>query len=382
MAVALKRIVVIGAGIGGLSAAIALRKAGYSVVVYEQTPRFAEAGAGLSLWANAVKGLRKLGIEETLSCSRITSGEIRSWKGATLQHSPMQSLERKLGAPAIAIHRADLHRILLAALPDQSVQIGKAFVGFEQSKKSVAVFLSDGSTLETDLLIGADGIHSAVRRQAFPNVQPRYAGYAAWRGVTIVRGNVEYNQSIETWGRGARFGIVPIGGKRIYWFATANLPAGQRPGLEQRKKDLIERFHGWHSPIEALIQGTSPADILYNDICDLEPLPTWSIGRVTLLGDSAHATTPNLGQGACQAIESAIILARCLMQERELTQALKRYEAVRQPRTTWITNQSRQIGQLAQIEQPALSKLRDIALRIMPSVVMERTLLQAAGYEV
>lgn len=382
MAVALKHIIVVGAGIGGLCSAIALRKAGFQVSIYEQAPEFARVGAGLTLWANAVKALRKLKVEETLSRSRITDAEIRSWKGDLLHHSSMESLEKKLGAPGLAIHRADLHRILLASLPANIVQVGKSLVGFEQSSQNVIAYFSDGSTDLADLLIGADGIYSAVRRQAFPSVQLRYAGYAAWRGVVSVRAGVHFDRTSESWGNGARFGIVPIGSKKIYWFATANLPAHRKPSPAERKSELLRRFRGWHAPVEALIKETEPEDILYNDILDFDPLPHWSTGKVTLLGDAVHPTTPNMGQGAGQAIESAVILANCLAEENELQAALTRYETIRRPRTAWITSQSRRLGQVGQIDNPILCNLRNLAVRLAPPSILERTLIQAADYEV
>lgn len=382
MAVALKNIIIVGAGIGGLCTAITLRKAGFQVSIYEQSPGFDRPGAGITLWANAVKALRILRVEETLSRSLISAMEIRTWKGDVLHRSTMQALEQKLGAPGIAIHRADLHRILLASLPAGIVQTGKALVGFEQSNQNVTAFFSDGSAVQGDLLVGCDGIHSAVRRQIFPDVRLNYAGYAAWRGVVAVRAGVSFELTSETWGKGARFGIVPIGGKKIYWFATANLPANRKSSPAERQSELLRRFSGWHAPIEALIQETDPQDILYNDIYDFNPMPRWSSGRVTLLGDAAHATTPNLGQGAGQAIESAVVLARCLAEENQLQAALSRYEAVRRPRTAWITNQSHRMGQIGQIDHPILCNLRNLAVRLIPSSRLEKILIQAVDYNV
>ncbi len=382
MTVSLKRIIIIGGGVGGLSAAIGLHRLGLNVSVYERLPLIGDVGAGLTLWANAVKAFRKLGIdEEMLRGKRIQGSVISTQNGSILYRSSSQALEKKLGAPTIAVHRADLHRLLMSKLPEGMVQT-RRFVGFEQNTKGVTVFFADGSVERADLLVGADGIHSTVRTVLFPAVKLRYAGYTAWRGVVTRLGNHQTCHAEESWGRGARFGIVPVGGKRIYWFATANVPSGRKKSDSDRKKELVERFRGWHEPIEDLIYTTAPEDILYNDIFDFDPLPRWSQGRVTLLGDAAHATTPNLGQGACQAVESSVSLTRSLMEEENLGSALHRYETERRPRTAWITTTSRRLGEVGQMESAVRCTLRNIAVRLAPRSVMERQVLQAAGYEI
>jgi FAD-dependent urate hydroxylase len=380
--VKLGRVIVVGGGIGGLCTALGLHRSGQEVTVYEQSPLIGIAGAGLTLWANAVKAFRKLGVEEeSLGSMHFLTSEITTQHGASLYRSPMKALEQKLGAPSIAVHRADLQRVLLSALPGEVVQ-SKKFVGLEQDERGVTAFFADGSVEHADLLIGADGINSAVRRMLFPMVRLRYAGYAAWRGVVNTRGGIQQDRAVESWGCGARFGIVPLNGKSIYWFATANVPAGRRLAGIERKNDLLQRFRGWHVPIETLIDATPPEEILYNDIFDFDPLPVWSQGRVTLLGDAAHATTPNLGQGACQAVESSVSLARSLAEESDLSAVLQRYEAERHQRTAWITATSRRLGQVGQMDNRLKCLLRNLAVRLAPSTLKQREIIQAAGYEI
>lgn len=377
-----KRVIVIGGGIGGLCTAIGLHRSGFDVTVYEQSPVFSVAGAGLTLWANAVKALRKLCIEESsLGGARFITSKITSRRGMVLHRTSMKSLEKKLGAPSIAVHRADLHHALLSALPGEVVQ-SKKFVGLEQDEKGLTVYFADNSVKRAEFLVGADGLNSAVRRMLFPMARLQYSGYTAWRGVVNTRGEFPQDTAEESWGCGARFGIVPIGGKRLYWFATANVAAGRKPDFHERKQDLLQRFRGWHEPVDALIDATLPEEILYNDIYDFSPLSSWSLGRVTLLGDAAHATTPNLGQGACQAVESSVSLVRSLVEENDLASALQRYELERRPRTAWITTTSRQLGEIVQMDRRWNCFFRNFAVWLSPPSVVQRQLIQAASYEI
>jgi 2-polyprenyl-6-methoxyphenol hydroxylase-like FAD-dependent oxidoreductase len=191
-----------------------------------------------------------------------------------------------------------------------------------------------------------------------------YSGYVAWRAA--VPFTLESDHWWESWGRGARFGAGGLLGERVYWYATANAPDGTPDAPGGRKAELLHRFQGWHHPIRALLERTEESAILRNDLHDHDPLRRWSAGRVTLLGDAAHPTTPNLGQGACMAIEDAVVLARCLKETGDLAAALAAYEARRKPRTSAITLRSRRLGRIAQWEHPAACALRDGLLRRLP----------------
>jgi len=169
--------------------------------------------------------------------------------------------------------------------------------------------------------------------------------------------------------------------KHVYWFAVTNLPEGQTPPVEERKDFLCRRFQGWHRPIQQLIDMTVAETIVETAIYDIEPLASWSQGRITLLGDAAHAATPDMGQGACMAIEDAVVLARCLSQGNDLEAALNRYEAERKPRTTWIMNQSRAIGRIANLDNGLLCALRDLMLAIVPERLARGTLEKAINYD-
>jgi 2-polyprenyl-6-methoxyphenol hydroxylase-like FAD-dependent oxidoreductase len=378
-----KRVIVLGGGIGGLCTAVSLRQIGVDVVVYEQAEVLSQVGAGLSIWANAIKALRKLGLADGVirAGSKIERGRICTASGRILSLSDLGELERLCGEPTVAIHRADLHEILLSALPAGTVRQGAKCIGFEQEAEGVRVRFAGGHTDRADLVVGADGIHSAVRQQLFPKVMLRYSGYTAWRGVVATRDEVALGVTSESWGFGSRFGIVRVDKERVYWFATANSPAGISQTAAERKSFLRQRFQGWHHPVELLLESTPAEAILHNDIYDLKPMEHWSAGRVVLLGDAAHPTTPNMGQGACMAIESSLVLARCILQEGDLPRALRRYETERMPRTTWITDQSWKIGRIGQLENPLACRVRDFLLRITPARIARKTLERAADYE-
>jgi 2-polyprenyl-6-methoxyphenol hydroxylase-like FAD-dependent oxidoreductase len=377
------RVVVVGGGIGGLCTAIALRQIGVEVTVYEQAPAWGEVGAGLSLWANALRALRKLGLAEAVIAAgvKVEEGALLTWRGKALTHTRTGEFEALSGEPTIVIHRAKLRQILLDMLPAEWIRLGETCVGFRQDETGVTVRFASGRMDRADLLIGVDGIHSVVRQKLFPDVKPRYSGYTAWRGVVATEIARALGRTSESWGAGARFGIVPVSSREVYWYATANTPAGQRLTAKENKHALRRRFRGWHDPVEKLIEITPSKSILHNDIYDIEPMSQWSRGRVVLVGDAAHPTTPNLGQGACQAIESSLALASSLAHEPDLDAAFRRYEIGRMERTARITNQSWQIGRIGQLENRLACALRNFAISLAPSNLTKRHLAEVIGIQ-
>jgi 2-polyprenyl-6-methoxyphenol hydroxylase-like FAD-dependent oxidoreductase len=371
------RVLIAGGGISGLVTARALCLRGFDVTVFERLPELRPAGAGIMLAANATAALGELGLVEPIVAvsSPLVSVETRSWRGEPLTYIPSAEIDRRLGAPSVGIHRADLLRVLFDALDPGVVRFGAEITGFDQDRDGVTVHLASGESERGDLLIGADGIHSAVRARLLADGPPRYAGYTAWRGVTTCEA-APPGAAIELLGRGARFGMAPVGGGRTYWWATANEPAGEIDPPVGRKADLEQRFDGWWEPVQALLASTPESEILRNDILDREPVDRWGVGRVTLLGDAAHPMTPNLGQGACQAIEDAVALAAALEGSRDTVAALRAYETSRQPRTARITRLARRMGQVFQWEHPIACRLRDTALRLTPPTLTRR---QAEG---
>jgi 2-polyprenyl-6-methoxyphenol hydroxylase-like FAD-dependent oxidoreductase len=375
------RVLIVGGGIGGLTLAIALRQRGLDAAIFERAPALEVAGAGIALWPNALRALRTIGLDgEVIAAgARRERGALKDQDGTLLVQSDHRFLERETGAPIVALHRADLQSILLGALPAGVVRLGARFTGFDQNTPAVKARFAEAPSDEGDVLIGADGVHSAVRASLRPEITARYAGYVAWRGVVDDVDPSDVAMTTESWGPGSRFGMVPIGRRRIYWFATANGPAGVRRTPDERRAELLKRFGDWHPPVRDLIERTPADQLLQNDIEDLVPFRGWSRGRVGLVGDAAHATTPNLGQGACMAIEGAVVLADRLAKGGSIAAALESYEADRRPRTAWVTKQSWRMGQVGQWEHPLLCALRRQLMRLAPASTSENMLRRAVG---
>ncbi len=371
--------IIIGGGIGGLATAIALRNVGIEVVVFERVVQLHEVGAGLSLWANAIKALKLLGLADVINKISIpeVQGSIRSWRGEVLTTTSAEELQRALGQPNIVLHRAELYAALLDALKTEPVHFGQLCTGFQQDTTGVTAHFADGTQVRGDLLIGADGLHSVVRAQLQGKQKPSYAGYTAWR--SVVNFAPERLLPGETWGAGMRFGQVPMSGQRAYWFATKNAPEGSH-SPDGEKAELLRIFRDWHAPIAALIEASAESTILRNDIYDRPPLRRWGENRVTLLGDAAHPMTPNLGQGACQALEDAVVLARGLRDSNDVVAALRTYEAQRIPRTSSIVTQSRRVGTIGQWERPIALQLRKFLLKQVVARIQTQQIIRMVGY--
>ena len=360
-----KKAIIIGGGIGGVTAAIALKRAGLDVTVYEQAEELQEVGSGLPLWTNALRTLHVIGLTDELEKLgvQVTSVRVSTWKGDTLTDTKNDKYLKKLGTITIVVHRAELLTLLLKTLGEENVQLGMTCVDFTQDAAGVTAKFANSREVRGDILIGADGIHSVTRSHLFGLIKPKYVGYTCWRGLAHTP-----RTGLETWawGKGCQFGITPMSQERAYWFAQKYAPEGEEDKPGGRKNEILELFHDWHDPIPSVIEATAEPDILRNDIYELQHLHKWSHGRVTLLGDAAHAMTPNLGQGACEAIEDAIALANCLKETANIRAALKNYEKRRITRATRITRLAHYIGQAVQWENPILSVPRNIIMKNLP----------------
>ena len=363
-----RRALVIGGGIGGLAAGIALRRVGWEVRIHERAPRIEARGSGLAIQPNAMLALRHLGLEAPV---RAAGHEIRRTdfldpEGRVLKRVPVGPLADAVGAPALTIDRGTLQRILLDAA-GSAVRPGKELVDLDQIPGGVLALFADGTEERGDLLVGADGLRSAVRTALYGPEALRAAGYVAWRGLALAAPLWPAGASAEIWGRGLRFGIARVDERTIYWFAVQNLPPGGRDPEAGAKPGLLERFGEWCAPVPALLAATPEEGILRNDILDRPPRPApWGRGRVTLLGDAAHPMTPNLGQGACQALEDAVVLARRVEGAADPGEGLRAYEAQRAPRTSAFVTRSHRAGAVGGWASPTACALRDCALRAVP----------------
>jgi 2-polyprenyl-6-methoxyphenol hydroxylase-like FAD-dependent oxidoreductase len=379
-----RRAAIIGGGIGGLTAAIALRRAGVDVTVFERQSHLREIGSGLTLWTSAVKLVRRLDLFDALLAvgAPLDRFEVWSWRAERLGVLALGELGAQLGAPCVGVHRADLLALLAQALGDSSVQLNARCVEFEQGDTSVTIHCADGRTAPSELLVGADGLHSAVRAQLLGERKPRYAGYTCWRGVAAFEhAAVSPGIASEMLGYGARFGMLPIGQGRVFWYATANASEGGHDGPAGRKRTVLDLFQRFRPPVVSLIEATDEAAMLRNDIYDRKPARRWGNGRVTLLGDAAHPPTPNQGQGACQAIEDAIVLARCLRATDDVVAALRVYEARRMARTAHIIRQSRRVGAFLQWQSPLAYPLRLAVIRATIGTVVAHQFRSLLAYE-
>lgn len=361
------RALVVGGGIGGVAAALALVREGVDAIVCERAEELREVGAGLTVWPNAMRALERIGLADLVwSLGRpFGVGRILDSRGRVLvEGARREILERRFGWPGTVLHRHRLLDALAGALPPGVVRLGQRCVGFEQDAAGVTVRFADGLVERADLLVGADGLDSTVRSALLGERKPRYAGYTAYRGITPrgTGGDIAF----ESWGVGQRFGFVPAVDGGMYWWAALTVPAGLDPPPAEHKAELLRRYRGWFAPIEQVIDDTPDDAILRHDVFDRPTTRGWSRGRVTLLGDAAHPVTPDLGQGACLALEDAVVLAACLRAEPDVAAALETYERRRVPRARFIERHSRMMGTLGQLSRPGPCRLRDALVRWTP----------------
>jgi len=368
-------VIILGGGIGGLATALALQRLGIKSLVFERTQQYREVGTGMILAGNAVRVLHQLGLADVLHiiAAPLRFSHLRSWRGNVLVDLPMQEAMQRCGASTVAVHRAELQAVLVQALEQGSIRTHMQGIGFEQDKERVHVRFASGEEVRGDLLVGADGLHSVVRSQLFGAKKPRYSGYTAWRGVTCFpMDEREAQTAFETWGAGKRFGFIPLSHGRVCWFVVANTPEGAREEEAREKRKVLDLVSSCHEPASTVVEATEASAIVPTDIYDRPPIPSWSHGRVTLVGDAAHPMTPNLGQGACQAIEDAFLLANSLKSEPTIASALQSYEARRVKRANAMVRRSWQQGRIAHWEHPWGVRARDIVLRMMPSFLLAK----------
>ncbi|KUL45011.1 FAD-dependent oxidoreductase [Streptomyces regalis] len=370
--------VVVGGGIGGLAAALGLRRVGWDVTVVEQAPVLADVGAGISLAANGIHALDALGVGKAVRAAgrgQYTGGT-RTPGGRWLVRMDGAAVERAVGTPIVGIPRAALHRALRAALPPESLVVGTEATGLDLSDLARPRVTREGAPLDADLVIAADGVNSRLRAALFPHHPgPTYSGSTVVRAIT--EHPVELRTDFElSWGRGVEFGHIAFVDGRAEWHAVVKTAAGVRH--RDPLAAVRHRFGDWHDPVPTLLAATRPADVLHHDVHELAvPLPSYTAGRVALLGDAAHAMTPNLGQGACQALEDAVTLAAALAAEPTPEAALARYDAERRPRSQAVARAARRAGRMGhQLTDPLAVAVRNAAIRLTPFGIAKHGVLR------
>lgn len=371
------RVIIIGGGIGGLAATLALRQAGFDVQVFEAVPEIKIVGAGLAIWSNALNALQQIGLADAVQAAGKPAAYrvIRATSGEILTKVLIHQIGNGEDTALTHLHRGDLHMVFLRAVGESTIQMAARCVGFRQDDQKVWAQFADGREVQGDLLIGADGVHSVIRQQLFSTARLRLVGQSSWRGLAQIDDKqLMEGGAGETWGIGRRIGLIPMSQGNVYWFLTKNAPPGGGiEGTALEKKQRLQAFvQGWHEPIPSMIEATEAQTIIHTELNELEHLEQWHRGRVVLLGDAAHAMTPNLGQGACQAIEDAVTLGQCLKQTEDLDAALTLYESGRIPHVSRVVEDSRRFGEVAHNEASPPCLLRDEPFQnIFRSIYME-----------
>jgi salicylate hydroxylase len=353
------RVAIVGGGIGGLTAAVALHQRGFEVDVYERSPRLEEVGAGLQVGPNGVKVIRALGLGDKFSkfAFRPATQVSIKWDDASLRHrTPLKGVaERDYGAPHTTLHRAHLHELLRHQLPARAIHLNANCVGAVSDEDSAVARFADGLEIEADAVIGADGIRSAIRAQLFGADNPRFTEQMCWRcmvpmekvptrigpGLSVELARDDYHGWI---GPNGHVICYPIGdGSMLNIFAghVSEEWVEESWSAPSTQEELLAAYEGWN---EALLEMFRNVRHVFKwGIYDRDPIPQWTKGRVTLLGDAAHPTMPTLAQGGNMAIEDGYVLGRSLDRHRDdIHAALKSYVAERQPRTARVTLQSRE----------------------------------------
>jgi 2-polyprenyl-6-methoxyphenol hydroxylase-like FAD-dependent oxidoreductase len=383
------RALVIGGGIGGLTAARALSRAGLEVKVFERAVSLdqIQVGGAIHVWHNGMRGLQRLGLGEQVAAlggpaAFVKTAEMRNWHGKLLTSWSPEQTQQKVGAPTVGVIRPALHRVLVAGVDEDVLELGRECVGFQQNGDGVLVTFADGGTERGDLLIGADGLRSAVRRTLRGDEQLRFARYASWQALSEFRDDATPDGLFWiVWGPGARFLFYRVDAQRLYWegiFATE--PGGSDPA-GKRKEAVAAKFDGWTHPIGAIIAATDEAAISRADIYDRPPIKTWGTARVTLLGDAAHPMTNAAGQGANTTIEDAVVLgARLQRNDGDVLAGLRAYEHERIGRTARIANLAWRLTSLSRWRNPAALVARDRIISAM-MVVGKQAQAKDMAYE-
>ncbi|ETR93009.1 FAD-dependent urate hydroxylase HpxO [Acinetobacter lactucae] len=355
-------VVIIGAGMGGLTTGIALKKFGHQVRIFEQTEKILPVGAAISLWSNGVKCLNYLGLTDKIAKLGGQMDDLAYVDGLTgdvMTQFSLLPLIEEVGQRPYPVARADLQNMLMDEFGRDQIYLGKKMVSLEDKADFVEVHFADGSSTQADLLIGADGTHSLTRTYVLgQQVQRRYAGYVNWNGLVEISEDLAPAQQWTTYvGEGKRASLMPVADGKFYFFLDVPLPAGLENNRDKYKKLLKQYFVDWCQPVQQLIERLDPQKTNRVEIHDIEPFTQFYKGRVVILGDAAHSTTPDIGQGGCQAMEDAIYLARSLqINTLGLEDALRRYQNKRNERANELVLRARKRCDVTHMKDEAVTQ--------------------------
>ncbi|MBT2659435.1 FAD-dependent monooxygenase [Bacillus sp. ISL-45] len=359
------RISIVGGGISGLSTAIALQRNGIYVEVYEKEKNAHEPDTGIILSGNAIRAFYIMGLGPELRAGGLDADGclLKSDSGSTIAefdyHAPSHIPNY------LFIHRSELHRILTDALLPGSLHFEKHMIDFKHGD-ALTLFFEDGTSIESDYLISCDGAASKTRRKLFPNSSLVYSGFSCWRGI-LDDPPIQVHDYTETWGARGRFGIAPLTDNQVFWYALKKSSTENSDMSEWSPIDLLFNFFYYHQPIQEILENTSHDQIIYDNLYELQPLTPIHKGNILLLGDSAHASMPNIGQGASQAAEDAVYLAKWISMEETIDQAFIKYEVHRQERMKVVKDEMKIYGLAARIDFPVLCSIRNKLLQMTPA---------------
>ena len=365
---------IIGAGIGGLTTALVFEKLNINYKLYEKSKGPNALGAGIWLAPNALQVLEFTGVLDKVFkvgnvVNRITLANQNLEPLSDVSQLPAKE---KYGFSTLAIHRAKLQLALIEAIPKEKIHWNKAFKSYKLENNAVSIIFQDGTTTQSQYLIGADGIDSKVRSQLFPESQIRYSGQTCWRGVMKSALPLEYkDRGIEMWGKGIRFGLSQLSEAETSWFAVKKSEAFQKDDDFILKEKLLTYFKDFHPLVCQLISNTETKNILRNDITDLKPMKHWQKDNICLIGDAAHATTPNMGQGGAQAIEDGYYLGRLIARNPNKNN-FKAFENKRYNRVNNIVKQSWFTGKIANLETGY--SIRNIIFSTIPKKLIDKNM--------
>lgn len=377
----MNRISIIGGGIGGLTTALCFQKLGINYKLYEQANEIKTVGAGIWLSPNALQVFEwispQLLWDIQNSGNTFNSILIANHKLKPISHSNQYFVKQKFGYSTLAIHRGVLQKIIYSYLNKENIFLGKAFKNYSKNEDdSYAINFQDGSIITTQYILGANGINSNIRKQLFPNSKIRYSGQTCWRGVANFKLDSKHSSTGFTlWGKKLQFGVSYLGQGKTYWFAVKLSPANQKDDKNTLIANLVELFDEFDPIVKKLIQNTKVENIIRGDLSDLELLEKWYSENICLLGDAAHAMTPDLGQGGAQAAEDAFYLSNCIKNNDSIEIAFKQFYNYRKVKVEKLVKQSRNTSKIAITSKP-IEIVRNFMLKYCPKAIMEKQMIE------